>query len=92
MADKLKNPSGNKQQQSPAPIEEEEWQRDDNHRNAEAVRQAVQRMPVLGFVVSQKIVRHELWPVAGWQSNNLDKDIHRAAAYHSFFTRFISRE
>ena len=86
MTDKLENPANNKQQQRPAPVEEEERQRDDNHRNADAVRQPVHRVPMLGFVVSEKILRHKLGV------DHLDKNVHRAAANHSFFTRFISSQ
>ena len=47
----LQNPADNKQQQSPAPVEEEQRQRKHYERNANAVRQSIQRMLMLRFVV-----------------------------------------
>jgi hypothetical protein len=86
MADKLKNPTNNKQQKRPAPVEEEERQGDNNHRNADAVRQPVQRMLMFRFVICEKILRHMS------ELDNLDKNIHRATANHSLFTRLISSQ
>ena len=67
MSNELKDPAGNKQQQRPTPVQKEERQRDDNHRDADAVRQPVQRMLVLGFVISEKILRHKSLPIADCQ-------------------------
>ena len=50
MTDELKDPADDEQRQSPAPTEEDKRQRDDDHRNADAVRQPVQRVLMLGFV------------------------------------------
>ena len=47
----LQDPTGDEQQQRPTPVEEEERQRDDNHRYPDAVREPVQRVLVLRFVV-----------------------------------------
>lgn len=51
MTDKLQDPTDDKKRQRPAPVEKEQWERKHDHRNADAVRQFVQRMSMLGFVV-----------------------------------------
>jgi len=56
VSDKLKNPAGDEQRQGPAPAHQEERQRDDDQRNADAVGETVQRMPVFGFVVCDEIL------------------------------------
>src|SRR5688572_8029000 len=56
VSDKLKNPADDKQRKRPAPVEEKERQRNDDHRNSDAVCQPVHRMLVFGFVVSQEIL------------------------------------
>ena len=48
----LQDPPHDEEPQRPAPVDEEQRQRDDNHRYPDAVREPVQRVPVLGFVVS----------------------------------------
>jgi len=53
MSNKLKNPADNKQQQRPAPIEKEQRPRHGDHRYADAVTEPVQRMLMLGPVVSE---------------------------------------
>ncbi len=59
MADKLKHPTDYEKPERPTPVEKEEWQRNDNHRDADAVRQLVERMLVLGFVVFDERFGHE---------------------------------
>ncbi len=54
MPEKLKRPANQEQTERPPPIEEEERQRNDNQRNANTVRQFIERMPVLSFVVFDK--------------------------------------
>jgi hypothetical protein len=51
MSDKLQHPAKNKENERPTPVEEKQWQRDNNHRYADAVRQLVKRMLMFGFVV-----------------------------------------
>lgn len=58
MADELKYPTNDEQSQRPTPTEEEHRQRHDNHRNPDRVRQTVERMPMLGFVVIERGLRH----------------------------------
>jgi hypothetical protein len=52
------------------------------------VRQPVQRMLMLGFVVTEKILRHK----SLLSVQHFDKNVHRAAANHSFFTCLISSQ
>ena len=47
----LQDPTGDEQQQRPAPVEKEQRQRDDNHRYPDTVRNPVQRVLMLRFVV-----------------------------------------
>jgi hypothetical protein len=55
VSDKLQDPAdAMNNSQRPAPVEKEERQRDDNQRYPDAVREPVQRMLMLGFVVSEK--------------------------------------
>ena len=56
VSDELQYPARDEQPQRPTPVEKEERQRDDDERNADAVRQTVQRMLVFGFVVSEEIL------------------------------------
>ena len=56
VSNELQNPAGDKQHEGPAPVKKEERQRDDDHRNADAVGETVQRMLVFGFVVSEEIL------------------------------------
>jgi hypothetical protein len=56
---KLQRPADDQQRQRPAPVEEKQRQRDHNQRNADAMRKSVQRMPMPGFVVFDKGVRHD---------------------------------
>jgi hypothetical protein len=56
VTDKLQDPTYDKQSERPPPVEKEEWQRNENHRDADAVREPVQWMLVLGSVVSQEAV------------------------------------
>lgn len=58
MTHELQNPTDDEHRQRPAPVEEEQWQRQDDHRDADAVREPVHRMLVLGFVIGQEILRH----------------------------------
>src|SRR5438270_13472792 len=55
---KLKEPADDKERERPPPVEKEERQRDDDQRNAYAVREPVQRMPVLLFVILHKRCWH----------------------------------
>lgn len=49
---KLKDPTDDEQQERPAPVEKEQRQRDDDHRYPDAVREPVQRVLMLRFVIS----------------------------------------
>src|SRR6476646_4512165 len=59
VADKLKNPAGDKNRQRPAPAEEETRQTEHNHWNADRVAETVQRMLMFGFVVLNQRFRHD---------------------------------
>ena len=59
MPHKLQRPAGDLQRQRPTPVEEKQRQRDSNQRNADAMRESIQRMPVLRFVVFDKGVSHD---------------------------------
>lgn len=50
VTDKLKDPANYEQGQRPSPIKEEQRKRYNNHRNPDAVRKLIQRMPMLLFV------------------------------------------
>ena len=49
---KLQYPANDEQQQRPAPVEKEQRQGEDNHRYPDAVREPVQRVLMLRFVIS----------------------------------------
>lgn len=51
MANELKSPANDKHEQRPAPVEKEQRQRNYNHRYADAVRQLIERMLMLSFVI-----------------------------------------
>jgi hypothetical protein len=48
--DELKYPPNDKEQQGPTPVEEKQWQGNDDQRDANAVRELVKRVTVLRFV------------------------------------------
>ena len=50
VTDKLKNPTGNKLGQRPAPLEKDQRPRDRDHRNPDRMTEPAQGMPMLGFV------------------------------------------
>ncbi len=52
----LQNPADDEHPQRPPPVEKEEWQRYDDHRYADTMSKTVQRVLVLGFVVSEEIL------------------------------------
>ena len=58
VTNKLKNPPNNEETQSPAPTKKEERQRQNNHRDADTVCQPIQRVLMLGFVVTKKVLLH----------------------------------
>jgi len=58
VTNKLKNPPNNEKTQSPAPTKNEERQRQNNHRDADTVRQPIQRMLMFGFVVIKETLLH----------------------------------
>ena len=60
MPDKLQNPSDNEYTQRPAPVEQKERQRQNDHWNADTVRQPVQWVLMFGFVVSYEILGHKI--------------------------------
>ena len=51
MTDELNYQADDEQRQSPRPTEEEKRKRHDDHRDANRMRQPVQRMPMPGFVI-----------------------------------------
>jgi hypothetical protein len=61
VAEKLKCPADNEQCKRPAPVEEKQRQRNDDQWNANAVREFVQRMAVLGFVIVYERFRHKTY-------------------------------
>lgn len=60
VADELENPADDKQPERPTPVEKKQRQRNHNQRNADGVRQLVERMLVLGLVVFDEGFRHLL--------------------------------
>jgi len=70
VSNKLEYPTDNEESERPAPVEKEQRQRDDNHRYADAVREPVQRVLMLGFVVGEKILRHKSLPIANFRLPN----------------------
>lgn len=59
VADELENPADDKERERPLPLdEEEERQGQDDHRDADAVREPVQRMLMLLFVILHERCRH----------------------------------
>ena len=61
MAQELQYPAGYEKGERPTPIEEKQRQRDNDQRNADAVRQLVQRMLVLCFVVFDEGLGHRFY-------------------------------
>src|SRR6187399_2659531 len=59
VAGKLKNPTGDKNRQRPAPVEEEPRQTEHDHWNADRVAEPVQRMLMFRFVVLNQGFRHD---------------------------------
>jgi hypothetical protein len=64
MANELKNPTNHKQRERPMPAKKEQRQRDHNQGDANAVRQLIQRMLVLGFVVFDERLGHLIQPLS----------------------------
>lgn len=58
MTSKLKEPANNKKHESPTPVEEEPWQTDYDHRNADRVTESVQPMLMFGFVILNQGFSH----------------------------------
>jgi hypothetical protein len=105
MTDELEDPTNQKQPQRPAPLEKEQWQRNHNHRNADAVSQFVQAMLMLGFVVFNEALRHLGLTLSlityhlslvtchlSLVTYHVYEDIHRPAADHSFLACLFGRE
>lgn len=61
VANELKNPTNDKQGERPTPVKDKQRQRNHNHGNADAVRQLVQRMLMLGFIVFDKGFGHFIY-------------------------------
>src|SRR5260221_1444243 len=59
MTDDLKYPSGHEQHQGPSPAKEGQRQRQNDHRDANRMREPVERMTMFGFVVVDKRIRHD---------------------------------
>ena len=59
VAGKLKNPTGDKNRQRPAPVEEEPRQTEHDHWNSDRVAEPVQRMLMFRFVVLNQGFRHD---------------------------------
>src|SRR5260221_13466350 len=59
MTDDLKYPSGHEQHQGPSPAKEEQRQRQNDHRDANRMREPVERMTMFGFVVIDKRIGHD---------------------------------
>src|SRR2546421_12486502 len=58
MAHNLEYPPGYEKRERQAPIEEKQWDGKDDQRNANAMRQTIKWMPMLGFIVFDERVRH----------------------------------
>src|SRR5215204_3660892 len=69
--DELEDPPHDEQPQRPAPVPEEERQAQDNHRDADGMRQLVQRVLVLRLVVFDERTRHGTHSVRGrWTTDD----------------------
>jgi hypothetical protein len=62
VTDKLENPTDDEQREGPAPVEEKQWKRHDDHGNADAVREFIERMRMFRFVVFNKRFGHGIPP------------------------------
>ena len=60
VAYELENPADDEQRERPPPVKEEDREAQDNHRDADAVRQPVQRMLMLLLVTLHERCRHKV--------------------------------